>query len=153
MLAQVITGTDYLISAGTSGTPAQGDGSFQISCDPEVYDLANDECAGAIPISNGNSTYDSLKATTSFNSMYPPMRRDQYFTYTATCTGVALFRILEDSTLYFAQLAVLSGTCASSSTIQGVFTKSTTRNIPVTSGTSYIVRAGTTRPPRRPSRV
>lgn len=57
---QVKAGNAYYITAGS--TP-QGAAKFILTCEPQSYTLSNDECAGAIGITDGTYTYDSTKAS------------------------------------------------------------------------------------------
>lgn len=78
---QVKQGTDYYIVAGAS---TMGAANFTLSCIPQTYDLANDECAGAISVTDGVTTYNNDRATNqqtpSFNAPY----RDVWFRFASS---------------------------------------------------------------------
>lgn len=139
---QVRSGQEYYISAGTTGSPSQGSATFQLTCDPEIYDVVNDECATAISITDGNTTFEPTHATDSYTALPNPIWRDSWFTYTATCTGVATIRLVESSNSY-PSFAVLNGSCTSATSLIGSTSGFAARNFAVSSGSTYIIRAGT----------
>lgn len=137
---QVRVGQDvYIVAAGSSTIP-EGAATFQLSCEPQVYDLVNDECTGAIPITDGNTTYEPARATDSYLPLPKPMFRDSWYTYTATCTGVATVKFLEIN--YSGVVVPYPNSCAATTYLSDPIIGLGSHNFPVTAGTSYLLRAG-----------
>lgn len=141
---QVFVGQDYLISAGTQGTPTQGPATIQLTCDPEVYDVPNDECSSALAISEGNITFEPTQATDSYNALPYPIRRDSWFIYTATCSGAATIAIVEDSSISYASLVAYTNNCSVGKGLTQVMSGlGALHNFVVVAGSAYLIRAGT----------
>lgn len=84
---QVFVGQTYIIALGSQ---TQGNSAVMLTCTPVAYDLPNDECTGAIAISDGNTTFDGTRATTPQIFGYTSLQYDQWFAYTATCDGTVM---------------------------------------------------------------
>lgn len=83
---QVFQGSTYYIILATVSSGSKT--AAVLNCVPKTYDLPNDECTGALPINDGWSSYDGTKATTPQTVVDYLPYRDQWFKYTATCTGL-----------------------------------------------------------------
>lgn len=116
-----------------------GSAAFVLYCDPQTYDLPNDECAGAISITDGARTYDGTKATNdqSTSNYYFPYR-DQWFAYQATCTGSIIVTV--PATSVNSRVDIMTSCTASSST--NVRAGNSGSLTGATQGTLYIIRAG-----------
>ncbi len=110
----------------------------------------NDECGGAIPIVDGlNGPFDTTGATPSAPAFScVPGGPDLWFTYLAPCTGVATFTTCPPGAAAFdTAMQVHAGSCgtlgpgACANDSCGVASGSSV-SIPVTAGTTYVVRLG-----------
>ncbi|MBL9148260.1 MAG: hypothetical protein JNM94_06140 [Phycisphaerae bacterium] len=124
--------------------------SLGSSCTP-----LNDECAGATPIADGETTFTTEGATTSAPDLDPSCDkgfgtafvRDIWFTYTATCTGTANFSTC-GTVDYDSRLALYSGTCDNLSIVAcnddgpGCPGFSSSMDADVVEGQTYFLRVG-----------
>jgi len=108
----------------------------------------NDECLGAIPIPNGTSGPFSTGGSTTSSPVWPcgAGANDVWFTYTATCTGTALFSLCSGVPATFdTTLQVFDGSCGSLTPLLcnddrcGLTSQG---HLSVTSGTTYFIRVG-----------
>lgn len=116
---------------------------------------ANDECAGATPIFNGDTAFSTLGATDSLPPLDPAcdegfgtaFHQDIWYSYTATCNGTVNFSTCGQAD-FDTRLAIYSGTCDNLSIVacndDGVgctgFTSS--MDAELTSGQTYLLRVG-----------
>jgi hypothetical protein len=150
----VSAGTTYYVRIGgvDLGGSNFDSGSFAlyITCSPPA---ANDECAGAIPVSEGtNGPFSNIGATTSI----PPgcgISNDVWFTYTATCTGTVLLSTSGPGGADFpTKIQILGGACGSLfsiacgegvNSVGGVFYSNPSWLVAtLAAGTTYSIRVG-----------
>ncbi|HET6205139.1 MAG TPA: hypothetical protein VFI25_20285 [Planctomycetota bacterium] len=143
----VSAGSVYLVRVGGNNGEV-GTFALSISCSPAT--LPNDECAGAIPISDGlNPSGSNAGATTSA----PPWScgnggNDVWFSYAPTCTDSATFTFCPGGIAsYDSVLEVFSGSCGALVSLAcnddapgcGLASEVT---VPVAAGSTYLVRVG-----------
>lgn len=108
-------GERYYVRLGGFSAAAAGTGNLTIT---PVEGLPNDECSGAVTISDGLTNFTTIDATTS----QPPLPssceegfglafvNDIWFAYTATCTDDVTFSTCGTAS-FDTRLALYSGTC------------------------------------------
>lgn len=142
---QVQQGVDYYLTVGSNAVVQAG--NFTLDCYPETYTRPEDECAGALVISDGSglaSTSNTSNAqTVPFNSPY----RDIWYRYTATCTGRLQIQVPYDSNNYYTliELRDASIPCTDPSSIMRV-ASGQTASTSVIAGTHFFLRVGTSHP-------
>ncbi|MGE4603314.1 MAG: hypothetical protein AAEJ65_10465 [Planctomycetota bacterium] len=120
--------------------------------------MEGDECLGAISIGLGSSDFDTTNMTSSIDayddllcsgSFLGAMFQDIWFEFTAPDSGSATFSLCSKEVLFDTDLVVYQGDCASllqigcsGDAVGCPPLTSEVQNIPVTSGTSYLVRVG-----------
>lgn len=146
----VTAGTDYYIAAGSSTT---GTSRFQITCNASsVAPPANDECTGAISITDGVTTFTNLGATNRQDPNFNTPYRDVWFSYTATCSGQLQLSVPNvaantDSSVEFRDAAI---GCDKNTYLIYALSKGGSQSLAVTKGKAYHVRAGVRNPYRAP---
>ena len=106
----VSSGVYYVSVGGFNG--AQGTISLTMSCSPAAG--ADDECAGALPLTLGlNPGYSTLGYSPSAEPWVcvSGAAPDRWFTFTARCTAPHTFYMCSAGTNYDTALSIYSGTC------------------------------------------
>ncbi len=129
----------------------QGDtGTFDVvvTCNPPPPPPPNDECTGALPLIDGTNALSSTGATATAGPAFTcgPAGADVWFSYTATCTGVATFSLCPPAVTDFdAILSVYTGTCGAlvaAGCSDDVCGEDPRVSVATSAGTSYFVRVG-----------
>lgn len=168
-LADAVSLLSYLYSGGPApapphplpGTDPTPDGLDCLEPCPEADCSAGeegDECVGAISISLGTTDFDTTSMTSSidaYDDLQCPgnflgaMFQDIWFEFTAPGSGSATFSLCSTDVLFDTDLVIYEGDCASlvqigcgGDTAGCPFLTSEVQNVPVTSGSSYLVRVG-----------
>jgi hypothetical protein len=168
--AQVVGGSTYSIrvasDTGASGA-SQGTFSLAVSCSSPI---ANDECAGAIPLGDGQQLLLSNKPPVAiFISPGAPafcttVNSDVWYRYTAPVTGYATFTtcggtssISGSSGTLDTVIQVLTGTCGSLTAVgcnDNSYcdpTQMSAVTLPITQGQDYLVRVASYDDPATPT--
>ena len=140
----VVGGQTYLIAVGGVGGD-QGDFTLSLQCSPLP---PNDECTGAIPISEGIQVGSNAGATTSpVTGACGPIGNDVWYSYQATSTGTltAGFCGSGSSASHDLVLAAFDGTCAALNPLACADDTCGTGpeiSIPVLAGRTYYLAVG-----------
>lgn len=136
--AQVWAGVDYIIVAGSLSQSASL--NFTITCHPMAWDQPNDECPNAIAIGDGVHSFDASHSTDSV----PPgtVLRDQWFTYTASCTGALTLTFIGDDAGNSTVLVPIASPCTTTYLTSPVNGAGMSRSFTVAQGMQYHIRAG-----------
>jgi len=156
----VTAGSSYLIRVGGFSSGDEGTGTVTITCTPTgPTGPVNDDCADAIPITDGTTPFDTTDATTD-GPAHPgtcefdgQTYEDIWYTYTASCTGNLTISTC-DQAAYDTDLVLYDGSCGAlnliacnddhtgcggfSSIIGGI----ETGPVPVVAGNTYLIRVG-----------
>ena len=147
---------EYIGSVDCESAGGQWNGD-QSSCTATICSIAgNDECTGAIPLTNGVLDFSTVDATTSADvyddSQCPgawlgSMCNDIWFSYEATCSGTLTLSTCNNAT-FDTELILYEGNCLNKVQVacngDGANCSSYTSLLeaPVTSGGNYLVRLG-----------
>ncbi|MBK8268216.1 MAG: hypothetical protein IPK83_07870 [Planctomycetes bacterium] len=142
-------------ACGTAGGSYQGDNTL---CSPNPCPPANNNCANALPIADGATPFSTVNATTDgpdepgactkFSDTQ--VNQDIWFVYTASCTGELTLSTCNAAN-YDTKIAVYEGTqCPATSgtalacrdDVAGCSGNTTTLDVPVVQGNSYLIRVG-----------
>jgi hypothetical protein len=147
LLVPVSAGTTYLLRVASTGLSVLNEGTFDlnVTCLPPA---ANDECAAALPISEGTTTgLSNVGATNSLGApafCAPVAGSDVWFAYTPSCTGTAVVQTCNGAgTLGDTVVQALTGGCAAPTVVAcnnnscGFLSYLT---FPVTAGTAHLLR-------------
>jgi len=152
----VTVGNAYLVRIGGFNDGDFGTGMVNLTCTPDGGGgPANDDCADATAIFDGDTAYSTIDATTdgpqSDDCMFDGQTyHDIWYAYTATCTGTLTVSTC-GTTDYDSDLVVYDGTdCANLGTsllgcnddTSGCDGFTSMIGVPVTEGNSYLIRIG-----------
>lgn len=144
----VVGGEVYLLRIG-GYNGAQGDGTMMLMCDAIVP--PNDDCADALPVSEGTYTIDNRGSTTdgpaeplcdSYGDDH--VGSDVWYVYTPTCAGEATIRLCGSA--FDTKLAVYAGSCPTQSAAiacnDDACAHASEVEFPVVAGQTYLLRLG-----------
>lgn len=147
MIFPVSAGNDYYIRVG--GFSGGGTGTLSISCSKAA---GNDECEGATPVGDGDTSFDTTGATTSPLALDPQCDegfgvafvKDLWFAYQASCTGTVTVSTCNAAS-YDTRLAVYSdciGTLVACNDDAAGCALTSSLQFSSTAGSTYYIRVG-----------
>ena len=147
LIFPVSAGNDYYIRVG--GFSGGGTGTLSISCSKAA---GNDECEGATPVGDGDTSFDTTGATTSPLALDPQCDegfgvafvKDLWFAYQASCTGTVTVSTCNAAS-YDTRLAVYSdcnGTLVACNDDAAGCDLTSSLQFSSTAGSTYYIRVG-----------
>ncbi len=108
--------------------------------------LVNDDCANALPISDGDTSFTTIGATT--DGTVGSNNNDIWYLYTASCSGVATFSTCNQADFDTDLILMVDDNCgaqvalAINDDVGGCLGNTSILSAPVTAGTTYLLSVG-----------
>lgn len=146
----------YVEATDCENAGGEWHGSHSSCTNISCYTAANDECTGAITVTNGETEFSTIDATSSTDvyddtqcpdTWFGSMSNDIWFTYEATCSGTLSISTCNNAT-FDTELVLYEGNCLNKIQLacngDGANCSSYTSLLesPVTLGVSYLIRLG-----------